>query len=268
MLSATGHAVPGETVNRWLPYRRPNIDPAMRLFCFAHAGGSAGSFRAWDSVFPRHIEICAVQLPGRESRLNEPQARRMALLVETLVMALRPLLDKPFALFGHSLGANVAFELARHLRADRRGPLHVFASGCRAPHLRNPRPLLYTLPDSDLIESLRAFGGTPAEVFDNRDLLDWLLPVVRADLELNETYVLESPDALDCPITAFGASGDSRVSSEEVHAWSELTRGRFRRRIFEGNHFFVYERQGELAKEIRQDLDLSASELHDIAPPC
>jgi len=250
-LSTVEHAL-----SVWLPYRRPRNKPTIRLFCFAHAGGSAAIFREWNNLLPPHIEVCAIQLPGREARSGEPLRRRMDSIVSELAFVLRPLLDRPFALFGHSLGAKVAFEAARLLCAEHFHPAHIFVSGSPAPHIDSRTIPLHSLPDSELLEQLRILGGMPADLLNTRELLTWFLPVIRADLEVNETYVFTPGAALSSPMTAFGGAMDSEVPINALEAWREYTSGPFRRRILKGGHFFILEEQSVVTKEIRQDLEL------------
>lgn len=178
----------------------------------------------------------------------------MTPLVDELKVAVRPLLDRPFALFGHSLGAKIAFELGRVLENEHAGPAHVFVSGSPAPHLKLRDIPLHQLPDPGLREQLRSFGGTPAEVLEHAELVAYILPVFRGDLELNETYSFEAGNSLSSPLTAFGGSSDPEVPFDAIEAWSQHTSGPFRSRILGGGHFFLFERQDIVTDEIWRDL--------------
>ncbi len=206
---------------------------------------------------PDGIDLCPVELPGRGARIDEEPCCRMDRLVEELCEVLQPLLDIPFALFGHSMGAYIAYELARRLSAAR-GPaaMHLFVSGAAAP-TRAPRdPPLHTLPDHDLIGALTSFGGTPPAVLACDELLAALLPTLRADLTLAETYTAPRPGRVACPITAFGGSNDT-IDRRALHGWSAFTGSAFRLRIFPGDHFYLSQAAGELADEMASDLHLA-----------
>jgi medium-chain acyl-[acyl-carrier-protein] hydrolase len=201
------------------------------------------------------VEVLPVQLPGREARFREPAFTRLAPLVEALAGALRPYLDRPFAFFGHSMGALVAFELARRLR---RGtglqPVCLFASGCGAPQARDTETPIHTLPAAEFREELRRLDGTPREVLDNEELMDLLLPTLRADFALCETYTYTAGPPLDCPLNALGGLGDDTVSRRELAAWREQTTGPFRLRMLPGNHFFLHAAQRPLLQALTQEL--------------
>lgn len=212
----------------------------MRLFCLPFAGGGASAYRGWGQALPT-VELYPVRLPGREARLGEPAFAVMRDLVESLADEIAPFDDKPFALFGHSMGALVSFELARALR--RRGarpPAMLFLSAHRAPHLPLRRLPLAGMNDAEFLEALRRFGGTPPEVFAHQELLDIVLPTLRADFTLCDGYrhVPEAP--LDCPFILYAGRQDSEVSPAEVEAWGEHTTQGARLRLFPGDHFFLH----------------------------
>src|SRR5690242_12788229 len=161
----------------------------MRLFCFPHAGGGASVYRHWPAALGEQIEVVAVRLPGRENRFGEPRYRRMAPVATDLRAVLWPWLGLPYAFFGHSLGALIAFETARRLTASgAAGPVHVFAAACRSPWATPAGPDLHTLPTGALIERLRGYGGLPTEDLADPDLLRVTLPTIRDDFEIGETY--------------------------------------------------------------------------------
>src|SRR3954453_3800140 len=194
----------------WVVRRAAESSPRLRLFCFPYAGGSAQVFRTWSEALPADVEVCAVQLPGRERRSSETPIRRAALAVEMLASALSRYLDKTFAMFGHSMGAMLAYEVARRLSAEFGcAPDHLFVSGHRAPHLPSRRRPLHHLADDAFIAGVRALNGTPREVFEHPELVELLLPMLRADFELLETYVELPGPRLSCPITALGGNADS-----------------------------------------------------------
>ncbi len=210
----------------------------MRLFCFPHAGGGAAAYRSWPDLIGEDIDIVAVRLPGRENRVVERRYRRMADAVTDLCPVIRPLLTLPYAFFGHSLGTLVAFALACRLdEGDAPAAAHLFAAASRAPHAPPRGPALYDLPAGALIEQLRAYGGMPAEVLEQRDLLQVLLPTIRDDFELGETYRPARAARLGCPVTALGGAADETVSRQDLAAWQDVTTGPFELAVVPGGHF-------------------------------
>ena len=164
----------------------------------------------------------------------------MAELVRELAAAIEPHTDLPYGIFGHSMGARVAFELTRKLRDDgARGPVHLFVSGSRAPHVPSGGPDLHCMNDADLIEELRQLGGTPEDVLDDAETMAGLLPVLRADFEVLETYHFDGEDRVDCDITAYRGAADPCASRAGTQEWGRLTTGRFTLKTYPGNHFFV-----------------------------
>jgi len=225
--------------NKWILFPRPNPAAALRLFCFHYAGGSAQIFRDWIGRLPTSVEMGAIQLPGRGHRLGEPHIRRMAPLSLIVAQELLPYLDKPFVFFGHSMGALLCFETARNLRRDNQPqPAHLFVSATEAPHRRTRDELLSSLPKSELINKLQELEGAPAEVLQNDELMDLMLPTIRADFELCEVYEYLPESPLECPMTIYGGLEDHEVEVERLAAWKELTVGASEIRMFPGGHFY------------------------------
>jgi medium-chain acyl-[acyl-carrier-protein] hydrolase len=205
---------------------------------------------------PAAIDLCPVELPGRGARIDEAPFRRMDSLVDAVCDGLAPLLDIPFALFGHSMGAYVAYALARRL-GPARGPTHLFVSGAAAPNRAPRHPPLHSRPDHELVGALTALGGTPPAVLARDELVAALLPTLRADLMVAETFAAPRSAGLSCPITAFAGASDT-IDRRALHGWSAFTAGAFRLRIFPGDHFYVSTAEAELADEIASDLHLAA----------
>jgi len=241
--------------NPYLAFRQPTPGARIYLFCFHHAGGGASVFRQWSNSLPPEIEVCPVQLPGREDRLRDPPFTDLSSLIEALDDALSPDLEKPFALFGHSMGAIFCFELARSL-CRKRGvcPLQLFVSGSRAPHLPNPEPPIHDLPRNLFLEKLKELNGIPENVLREPDMIEFFLPILRADIKLLESYVFAESAPLNCPITAFGGLEDKIVSRAELGAWSDHTRDTFKLQMFPGDHFFMRPARQPLLQAIAADL--------------
>jgi medium-chain acyl-[acyl-carrier-protein] hydrolase len=182
--------------------------------------------------------------------------------VQALRQAIQPHLNKPFALFGHSMGATIGFELARELRRQHAsGPVHLFVSGGRAPQIPDPDPPIHHLPEKEFIAGLRRFNGTPEEVLRNPELMGLFLPILRADLAALETYSYTPGEPLDCSISAFGGLEDEKVSQDELAAWRDQTRGAFTLRMLPGDHFFLRTARTLLLHAISQDLRLLLSQM-------
>ena len=242
-------------VNSWLPFCALKPRKRVRLFCFHHAGGGASVFHRWTDELPDDIEVWPVQLPGRETRLRERPINRMAPLVKELVQALSLHLDMPFALFGHSMGAHVAFEFARELRrAAGLEPVHLFVAGHQAPHRKCRVPPVYGAPDGALMDRVHLLAGTPREVLAQPGLMQIMLPILRADLEIVETYQYVAEEPLRYPISAFWAHSDIVADEEEALAWSAQTTDTFKVRDLEGDHFFVHSSRHAIQRAIREDL--------------
>lgn len=214
----------------------------LRLFIFPHSGSGAYPFRTMSASLPPWVELSILQLPGREALFGAPMYQSMKPLVEAIVPVIKPQLDVSFAFFGHSLGAHVAFEVARALRKQNISlPRGFVASGTRAPHLPSRRIPLHNLTTPRLIDELRRYGGTPEAVLQNQELMDIFLPPLRADLAIFETYSSMSDMPFEFPVTAFGGKTDHRTDPDELEAWKEHTTGGFSAQFFEGGHFYLLE---------------------------
>lgn len=240
MISVSASA-PLAGVEGWTAFVRPRPEARLRLFCLPHIGGGAALYRTWLESTTA-VEVCPVELPGRGARLREPAFDRMGPLVEELTRALRPRLDRPFAIFGHSMGALVAFEWARELRRQGAAlPGWLFVSGRRAPQLPDPGPRVHQAPDRELIAHLRRLGGTPGDVLEDPDVMRHVMPTLRADFAVCETYVYADEAPLPCAISALGGREDEHARPADLQAWGEQTTGPFRMELFPGGHFFVRE---------------------------
>lgn len=223
---------------------RPEV--RLRIFCFPHAGAGALAFRTWQSKFPEEIDLCSLQPPGRESRFREAPMTRITTLVDAIAEALIPSLDLPFVFYGHSLGALVAFEVARKLRHwGAPQPVHLLVSGCRAPQLPRSDPLLYRLPDTQFLSEIAHFGGISQEILRDKELIKLILPALRADLTVFDTYTYTAEPALACPISAYGGLQDMRAPQQAIDPWQLQTAAKFTLQMFSGGHFFLQTAQDQ-----------------------
>ena len=239
----------------WLQRPRPApADPALRLLCFPYAGGGAAVFRPWQAALPPWVEVLAVKLPGRESRFGEPPAASLPALLEAMVPALLPRLDRPFALFGHSMGALISLGLARRLRAlHGLLPAHLFVAGHVAPHRRDEPPI-HRLPDGEFVAEIRRRYGDQGGALDEPELLELLLPTLRADVALNTLAEFPPEPPLACRLTAIGGRRDATVAAADLEAWREYATGEFRRHEIEGDHFFLNHCRDDVLRIISLEL--------------
>lgn len=227
----------------WIPTIQSNNHAGIRLFCFPYAGGSSSIYFDWHKYLSPFVEVYPIQLPGRGGRLREAPFTDLFSLVEKLSHVLTPMTEgRPFAFFGHSMGALIAFELAR-LFADKNHapPLHLFISGRRAPQWTQEEntKCKCNLSDAELISELKRLDGTPAEFTNSQELMELMLPTLRADFHVCDTYIYKTDVPLTTPITVFGGSDDSDIPKESLTPWKEHTTSDFDLHILQGNHFFL-----------------------------
>lgn len=253
---AIAHTIGDTLANGWVIRFQPQAAARLRLYCFASCGGSAAEFWNWWRHLPAEIEVCAIQLPGRANRRHEPPCTEITSLTQTLAEVLRPYCDRPFALFGHSFGGLLAFELTRYLQQQALPlPRHLFVSSRRAPHLPNPSACFWRLPDRELIDRLKAVWPWFSQELAGSPLYrERTLPALRADLRLTDGYVYSEAPRLGCPLTCFGGAEDARVPEHELAAWRQQTRCAFHLRLFAGGHFYLRNNDVALIQAIMQQL--------------
>jgi surfactin synthase thioesterase subunit len=243
-------------LNDWVICPRKGSATAARLFCFPYAGGGASCYRSWVEEVGPELELCFIQWPGRENRIRERPSTRIEELAPAIADGILDRLDRPFAFYGHSLGAKVAFETARELR--RRGfaqPVCLFVGACQAPQLRFPHPPLGHLGETEFIEGIQSrYGGVPRQILDDSELRALLIPTLRADVGLLENYVYIPERALGCAITVFGGSTDQTVDYSSLQAWEEQTTREFNLQILPGSHFFLQSARQQLLSAIHAQL--------------
>lgn len=242
--------------NSWFSPVGINSQARLRLFCLPFAGEGASLFRQWQAALGPRFEVIPVQLPGRENRLLEPAYTDLLELVKALAEAILPYLDKPYAFFGHSLGALISFELAQRLAYEYDLPPEaLLVSGCRSPRLVNPYPAIYKLPEGEFLAELQQrYGRLPLELVSNPQLLQIFLPILRADLALVETYTYQAKPALPCPIAGYCGSEDRVASYYDLAKWQDYSQARFSLHTIAGDHFFVRANSAALLEAVKTDL--------------
>lgn len=223
---------------------------SVRLFCLPFAGGSAAAYAPWQGAIDPRFEVIPVQLPGHGGRIREAPLQTMTAMATALADAMAPRLDRPYAVFGHSMGALLGFETLRRLRSQGApAPVALCVSARRAPQLPAKRPPLHLLSDAQLIDELRRLNGTPDVVLRDQELLDLLLPVIRADLRAVETHVYRAATLFDFPIHAFGGERDS-ITEEDLRAWSLQTTAKSTVTLFPGDHFYLNDDRAPLLRAL------------------
>lgn len=244
------------TPNPWIECFQPNSKATLRIFCFPHVGGGAALYRLWSQGLPHFVEVCPVELPGRGRRFGEEPLKNLGSLVSELAEALLPSLDRPFCFFGHSMGALIGFELTRHLRRSG-GPMPslLIVSAFGAPKLgRRPERPLHRLSEGEFLEELRRLKGTPPEVLNHTELMRLFIPLLRADLELVETYSYQAEARLEVPILALAGDRDEEVSLSAMEGWVAETLSGFRLEIVPGDHFFLQSARALILKTISREI--------------
>lgn len=242
-------------MSKWF-HRTPGEKDQFRLFCFPYAGGGASIFSKWQKGVDQKVSFYPVQLPGRESRLQDEPYKNLDLLVEDFVEFLEPYLTKSFAFFGHSMGALISYEVAKKLEEKTPfKPEHLFVSARTAPHVDKSETRRYQLSNAEFIQELERLNGTKKEVLKNRELIEILLPSIRADFELFETYKYTPGSLLSSPITVFGGMKDKEVDHSKLSNWQELSKSNeFHIHMFEGEHFFLHQEMEAITNIISQTL--------------
>ena len=256
-MQVTCEKTPARTRSRWLVRSGEKPKANIRLFCFPYAGGSTNIYRSWQGLLPETIDVAPVLLPGRGECLSEAPFVRLSEIVEVAAHELAPYFEEPFAFFGHSMGALIGQELTRWLRRNNRMmPAHLFVSARRAPQMPELIEPTYDLPEPEFIERLRQLNGTPQEVLGHPELMQLMIPLLRADFAVCETYRHKPEPPLDCPITVFGGVGDVEVPAAHLSPWRELTSAAYQLHLFPGDHFFIHTAQAEITRTIAKELDL------------
>ncbi|MFD9466949.1 thioesterase II family protein [Streptomyces sp. NPDC060027] len=244
-------APPTLDARSWYRCRRPQQDPRLRIICFPHAGGSASFFRSWPEHLPEGVELVAAQYPGRGDRLDEPAPAELRRLADHAAAALQPLLDRPYVLFGQSMGALVAYEVALRLEAaGLRTPVRLVVSSCAAPSGKHRSRGLGRAGDEELLRGLREIGGDDVRLPTDPELLSLILPVTRADMAMADRYLPLPATAVSAPVTAVAGDTDTGVDLSQASLWARHTTGGFGMQVFPGGHFYLVGQEERLIGNI------------------
>jgi len=241
--------------NKWIVVPTPRPTAKITLLCFPFAGGSSNSFRSWAGILPPSVELWAIELPGHGSRLSEPLVENIEDLIAPLSEGIVESFEKPFAIFGHSMGALLGFEVALYLQNQyQKIAEHVFLSGHGAPGTSRHEPEIHHLPKPEFIAKIKEYNGTPQEVLENEELMDLMFPILKADFKLCETYKHQNSDQLRTPITALGGIQDPSITRHDMEQWANFTSSSFNVRFFPGDHFYLLHQKINLLKAILTDI--------------
>jgi len=254
------HLVKNKDINEnWLYIPEPRPEARLRLICFPYAGANASIFKMWPKYFSEDIEVIAVRLPGKDLRLREKPLCSMDQIMTELVPQLEVLLDKPIALFGHSMGAALAYELAKKLMTKDTVPQHVFVSACRGPMIPRRKKSIHDMSDNDFRNELGRMGGTPPVILNDDDLYNLMAPGLRADFEVIEAWGYDEVALLNVPITSFYSENDQEAFPEEVEGWSQVSSATYTEHEMSGDHFFIHSSEARLLHAIAKTIDRSAN---------
>ena len=251
---------------RWLARAAPSTDAGIRLFLFPYAGGGGGLYRDWDRAFAPGTDVLPVQLPGREERFREPAISQIDQLSDVIAEALLPLCDRPFILFGWSMGARIAHAVARRCEVAGRVPHLLVVAANSAPHLPYRRPRIHDLSGEDFWRGVANFGGAPRELLAEPELRDLVEPMLRADFALIETAPLAKTPSVTCPVAAITATEDALVDANDVAAWQEATSGPSLLLRVSGDHFCLRDDPGSVQAAVRLALDWAPPGVPEMAP--
>lgn len=241
-------------VGSWIRELRCTPQPRARLVCMPHAGGSASFFRTWRDALPPDMDLLAVQYPGREDRYGEPCASSMGVLAEHTAQALSAYASRPLVLFGHSLGASLAYEVALRLERAGAAPHHVFVSAHPPPHRQRVSDL-HRQDEQQLLEDVRRLSGNGPTLLDEPELRALFMPMLRADYQVIETYRRTDPPPLRAPIDVLLPTDDTELTRAEAEAWQDLTQRPLAVLDFTGGHFYLKQQPVSVIERLLQRID-------------
>jgi len=239
--------------NQWITCPKPQPDADFRLFCLPFAGGGASVYRSWSNHLGPKLEVCPIQLPGRENRISTPAINDSRRLAEMIANQLSLYLSKPYLIYGHSMGGLLAYEVLKHLQDQGHAlPVTAFIGAHRAPHLPPRRQSFLDLGDRDFIDKISSFGGFDQEVLASQELVDFVLPTLRADFSVCDGYQYAGTTPLECPFVVFSGKTDPEVPPTDMDAWSQHTTYPLQHISLDAGHFFLKTHVTELLEKIMQ----------------
>jgi len=227
--------------SRWILRQKPRNKAKIRLFCFPYAGSSGMvTFKFLVDTLPDSIEVCPIELPGRGARMTENLIGNLDKVVNEILSDIKDYLDLPFIFFGHSMGALICYELTHKIRSIyNRSPLKLYVSAHNAPFLARNGKIMHKLDETEFKSELIKINGIAQDILEHAELMELMLPIIKNDYKLCETYKFSQKEKLNCPITAFGGTYDKDVTENQLWEWKELTTSNFELDMFEGDHFFI-----------------------------
>ncbi len=249
-------------INKWFIIPKPKSKVDLKLICFPYAGGNSSTYMSWAKYLPENVELIIVQPPGRGSRIFEPIYSDMKSLISDLLWLIPEHLNTPYILLGHSLGSRIAFELMVQLNKLKFPlPLHFIASGSRAPHLASDKKRIFNLPDKEFISELKKLNGTPKDVLENNELMELLLPMLRADFKIAENYCYSGSEIFNCPISLLAGNDDIDITLSMLEGWVDHFTEIKNIYIVSGNHFFIDNNTEAVIQKINEVIQQSLSNL-------
>jgi len=242
--------------NPWLVNVNPQPNAPWRLVMFPHAGAGASAYYCWADEFAAHANVFIVQLPGRESRAHESLIRNVTQASSGIAQAIGTLDSRPTVFFGHSLGALLAYEVCRRMmRCGMRPPKVIFVAGRSPPHVKLPRQSIFSLPSAEFLHTIAQLGGLSPEVLNATELLDYLEPILRADMEMNDTFKPEPAVALDISLVALSGRDDQHFPPDDIERWRDTAK-ECSIHYFDGGHFFINHHRKAIVELVKRHLDL------------
>jgi len=242
--------------NKWIIRPNPKKNAKLRLFCFPYAGSSSVvTYRHFVESLPAFVEVCPVELPGRGARMSENLINDLEHVVEQISNSMKEYLDIPFAFFGHSMGALISYELSHKVSNKyMKKPQKLYVSAHKAPFSEKNGPIMHKLNSNEFTAELRKMEGIPKEMMEHKELMELMLPIIRNDYAVCETYRFKEREVLDIPITIFGGSEDKDISEDDLLEWENLTNSNFRKVMIKGDHFFIIKEKKHFTKLLSEIL--------------
>ncbi len=233
----------------------PDTGSEINLFCLPFAGGNKYSYRLYNEQAPPFLKLIPLELPGRGARIREPLLTQVDAMVDDMFAQMKPHLHKPYAIYGHSMGAMLTYLITRRIVEEKlyNKPLHLFLTGCSGPSARDINQKRHLLPKNEFIAKLKEYGGSPDEILYDEGLMNFFEPILRADFKGIENYVYQEVAPMDIPMTVIIGT-DEPVTTESAEAWKLETSETFELHQFSGKHFFIFEHAGKIMRMITQEL--------------